>query len=1089
MIDLNRLFPEGYTSQGALQMLTLASPYFQEGNPGVNSEIGKALGVFEFPDGDMVPVFECETLEALSRQSRRTQYEAAVRITNKGLSAGFTSALFFFFDPSGAFKLSLISATYDGNQRLWNNPKRQSFSFLPQRPNKTFAKRFKRASVTSVNDLAEVFSIMQVTADFYKEFQDEFDALIDALVSSNPAHKREKLSDVALLLVIRTIFLGFIQEKRWLGQDGRFLQESLKRFMRGGVGNFYSDFLRILFLEALNTPRGTSFSGKANLDDEDYLEKGLTASPYLNGGLYRLKPGYDDLDIDFPNKGLERFFDFIFSYEFTVEENSPRDEDLQLNPEFLGIIFERIINKEDGAVYTPRTEVDLMTRLGILEWVKGQTEADSNQLVNLIFEDNRNSSEGSISPEDANELLEKLKTIRILDPAVGSGAFLVGMLHTLNSLESELLRISGRIETKTSFERQKEIIGSCLVGVEVREWAVWICQLRLWLAIFVDAPDDLKNSTEAILPALDFRVRQGDSLVQSTRPQKPSRMSARPANTKQASLLTKLAKQKADYYLGRAELTNKELQQLEREVRRLLLEDRLEGLAKEKAALESQGTYKLESLFDSESLDDSAETTLKIARVTSRINETRSELEDLDAMSNLVWEIEFADVFQEKNGFDIVIGNPPYIASTKIDDPLKRVPGAEYRELLALSVKAKYADFFIGGKVALGLRSDLYSYFYALSLALLNQSGVHIFICSNTWLDIQAGEWLRKLLIHEHDLLAVIDNSAAKSFERADVNTVITITKSTPKAIGTEVAFMSLQVPFSELESTRVIADQLSPNANTAPKTISAIKARLGPEGDYSDEFLHPEWSWGSEYLRTPSILRKITSAGQEKFSSLDEIAEVSGYVHDNNTGGEFPQTKFIKSVKDSTTVWLDEDSIGVRDFGVSQAASIRRVAQILIPRTFGNDHRILVNKGAVIGKEFYRVFLPDHLVDSVGIALNSTIGILQREVLASAGLGGGALKLAKESTSRFLVPNRRFELPRDSVISFLRRETMPIAIELGFETENWAGEQDLSRVPEDRLALDRALLSQIGLGDEELQELYVATARLVMQRDTKSRS
>ncbi len=1087
-INLGEIFPSGYSREGALRLLRSLSRDFSHSSNShdAQSPVSK-IGALSFPDGDVIPVFESLGQDALSKSVRRDQYQLATRISSRGLSDGYSSALFFFADSKGAFKLSLISSTYEGNTRQWNNPKRQSFSFQPGRGNKTFSKRIRSANIENARSLAELFSITQVTADFYQEFELEFEALVKSLEASNAGVSPKKLSDVSLLLVIRTIFLGFIQEKGWLGEDRRFLQESLNVHLKSGRGNYYRDFLKVLFLEALNTPSGTSFSGKRDISTENYLERGLTASPYLNGGLFRVKPGYDDLQIFYPDEAVNRFFEFIFSFEFTVEENSAKDEDLQLNPEFLGIIFERVINKEDGAVYTPRPEVALMSNLAILEWLDGKVEVDRGTLTSLVFEDRDFASPNLISKKVAGQILLKLSSIRVIDPAVGSGAFLVGMLQALNSLEGKLIEITGEDSTRSSFERQKEIIGMCLFGVEVREWAVWICQLRLWLAIFVDAPDDLMHSKTPILPALDFRVQSGDSLVQSSVKLHHEQLTGSKATAKQMTLLKRLAEQKADFYLGRAELDRSEVHRLEMEVRRELLRDHIAELQSELDRVQKSGSYKLESLFDEMSVDSSAQRNRQIEALQGGISLAEQDLLNVDNISTLVWDVEFADIFRDKQGFDIVIGNPPYIASGKIADPLGRFNDEEYKNQLGIALKERYPDFFIRDKVQLSKRSDLYSYFYGLSLAVLNPQGVHVFICSNTWLDIETGYWLKRLLSQEFDLRAVIDNTAAKSFERADVNTVITVVRSTPKPQSSKVVFTSIKVPFGDLHNAQIVAQQVDAKTSTSSETLDTTVVENS--GDSRIHSLSPSDNWGGMYLRTPQILKDIVQQAGKKLVGLGESCEIAGYVHDNLTGPAYPATHFIKTVKDSKSCWLDADSDGVRQFGVATSGKTRKIAQILIPRTFGLDHRILVNKGDVVGKEFYRVYTSPELINTYGVFLNSTFGILQREVLASAGLGGGALKLATDSVARFLVPSSRIDFRDELILEFLKRKTLPIAQELGFKNSVWEGAQDLKKVPADRLEVDRLIFASLGLDDATLPSLYQVTASMVKSRDDKARS
>jgi hypothetical protein len=252
----------------------------------------------------------------------------------------------------------------------------------------------------------------------------------------------------------------------------------------------------------------------------------LQMAPYLNGELFKRKQDVDDQRLWIPDSLIDDFFKFLFQYNFTVEENELYDEELELNPEFLGIIFERITNMDQGAVYTPRAEVDLMCRLALVKWLEQTTDIEKEDLCRLFFREagtgeayDEYQKQGDFSPYEIRKLIEQLESVTVCDPAAGSGAFEVGMLQVVEKvLENLYLRNNTPEDLKksapTPFERKKAIIAHSLYGVEVKRWAVWINHLRLWLTLFVDMYDDFQYSFEPLLPNLTFKVRTGDSLVQ-----------------------------------------------------------------------------------------------------------------------------------------------------------------------------------------------------------------------------------------------------------------------------------------------------------------------------------------------------------------------------------------------------------------------------------------------------------------------------------------------------------------------------------------------------------------------------------------------
>ena len=232
-----------------------------------------------------------------------------------------------------------------------------------------------------------------------------------------------------MLFIIRIIFLGFVQKKGWLGNNPKFLQHFLEEYQQtGAIDSFYKEWSNPLFFEALRSPPGCKVAyGHAPFCEE--TQTALQMAPYLNGELFKRKQGVDDQGCWIPDDLIVDFFDFIFQYNFTVEENDLYDEELELNPEFLGIIFERITNMDQGAVYTPRVEVDLMCRLALVKWLERTTRIDTKDLYHLFFReagigeanDEEHQKQGDFSPAEIRLLIEHLEKVAICDPAADRG--------------------------------------------------------------------------------------------------------------------------------------------------------------------------------------------------------------------------------------------------------------------------------------------------------------------------------------------------------------------------------------------------------------------------------------------------------------------------------------------------------------------------------------------------------------------------------------------------------------------------------------------------------------------------------------------
>lgn len=855
---------------------------------------GILLGEINFSVTEKILVVGFSCQHPLSeRLGKKAQYEKAKKILKFQQADG---GIFIFSDQRGDFRFSLVYPEAIGKRRLWSNFRRFTYFVSREFTNKTFLKQIGEKDFSKFNDIKAAFSVSAVTDLFYKEFFEIYDKVVASVRNKNNSISEESARDFVLLFSIRTVFLGFIQKKKWLGGDEKFIQNFFQEYKNGFIGKneFYARWLAPLFFEALNSPQGRKVA-YGNNDFSKEMEEKLQMAPYLNGGLFRKKVGYDDNGWVIPDQEVGDFFDFLFAHSFTIEENSLDDEDLQLNPEFLGIIFERLVNKADGAVYTPRPEVDLMCRLSLVKWLEKNLEnpVKADNLYELFFRESENEEDqkqGSFSKKEALEIAEKLANLSICDPAVGSGAFLVGMMQVLDEIETSLGNRFG-IEMRNVFERKKEIIKQSLYGVEVKEWAVWICQLRLWLSLFVDAPDELKNSSEPILPSLDFKVRQGDSLVQRIGSK------AFPVSGHNAALsksikdkITKLKKLKLEYFDNKSELKDWELRQRELGIYEEILSVEIKEKEDELKKLKNLKPTKLVSLFGEEeikqqSLELDKE---KIKSLEMEISELRAQKKALRSGGKpLVWSIEFAEVFAEKNGFDLIIGNPPYVRQEAIADPTGKIKDKkEYKNYLEEMVKLDFPDDF-PRKAKINAQSDLYTYFYIRGLRLLNPQGIHTFICSNSWLDVGYGVWLQNFLLKRCPVELIVDNHAKRSFEAADVNTIISIIHAPQKKVAENrlVKFVAFKKSFDEAIYTENMlaiekAEKVESNEifRVYPIAIKDLRETGTEYADNQQKTLGGKYvgdKWGGKFLRAPDIFFTILEKGKDKMVKLSDVAEV----------------------------------------------------------------------------------------------------------------------------------------------------------------------------------------------------------------------
>jgi len=1127
------------------------------------------LGLIELPGAQTVLVGVVHIQRELtSRSSKRIQYELGKRILKV---SNCNAGIFAFYDDTGRFRLSLITVAYTGTRRRFSTFRRYTFFVDPGLPNKTFVNQLSRADFSSLEKILEAFSLEAVSDAFYQEFKPKYDAIAETVQGTTDVKLKQ---DFALLFVIRTIFLGFVQKKGWLGGNPRFLQDFWQEYRNGGqpANTFYKEWLEPLFFEALNSPPGHKVAyGQAPFSKKTQIA--LQMAPYLNGELFKRKTGIDDQGLWIPDDLIGDFFGFLFQYNFTVEENELYDEELELNPEFLGIIFERLTNMEQGAVYTPRVEVDLMCRLALVKWLEQTTNIEKEDLYHLFFREagtgevyDEYQKQGDFSPSEIRALIEKLESVTVCDPAAGSGAFLVGMLQVL---DQTLENLYGRNNTPDDlkakapapFERKKAIIERSLYGVEVKRWAVWINHLRLWLTLFVDMPDNFKTSFTPLLPNLTFKVRAGDSLLQRIGGKTfPVQGHVNlPAHVRRK--IVELKKKKRDFFYNRS-LDERLIEKEELDVFRAILDAEIE---EQKSLLRRLLAPKPKQISllpqpEQQELDFASAVAAQRAKIESWIAELEAQKRSLKEERPFIWSIEFAEIFFDRGGFDIIIGNPPYVRQEEISDPNGRLSVRDYKDALLEMVLLDFPDYFAKSRAQTDQfrkgrkpdgRSDLYTYFYIRALRLLNPQGVHVFICSNSWLDVGYGAWLQEFFLRNAPLHLVIDNHAKRSFARADVNTVITVA-SAPRRVPENhvVRFVAFKQPFEDAvlsENLLAIEDAtgvLKTDAfRVSPITVGELLAEGSDNGKYVGD------KWGGKYLRAPDIFFTILEKGKGKLVRLGDIAEVRfgiktgandffyleplgpgsrpGLVRVRNGAGwegeieeEFLKP-VIKSPRECRTIVIRPEDLRYRIFMCHKSKKELKGTRALEYIEWGErqgyhrrpsckSRRFWWDVGdqrqpiALLFKAFNDKFLVPILAGEIkssdrfyavypntdgnwGVALNNTLVTLMTELNGRANLGEGALDNMTYEAAKNLIINPAL-LP--NTVPSIEILAQSIFTECGIDPESKVpiAEQEPHPLP-DRKALDDIVFDALGLTEKERKEVYRAVCQLVWERISRARS
>lgn len=564
-------------------------------------------------------------------------------------------------------------------------------------------------------DWARAFDVEKLTKDFFTNLSELFFDAMQAVEERLPDENERRL--FIQTLFNRLIFLRFVEKKGWLKWNGR--EDYLRALWEAGQDGtypFWPTRLNALF-GAVNHPQS---------DKIDEISKRLIGEvPYLNGGLFDEDHRFANPNIAIPGhvfEGLLGKDGLFYRYNFTVEESTPLDVQVAVDPEILGKIFEQLTistkRHDTGSYYTPREIVQFMCREALVGYLggKGISEEKARKLVYDHDDSDLTNQEGDLA-------FEALKQIKVVDPACGSGAYLLGMLQELYALFEKLRRegreFSPKDKAKEAHKRKLWIIENNLYGVDIQQFATNTAMLRLWLTLLVEDTDAQP------LPNLEYKIETGDSLLGPD-----------PSQPIDADLLPQLRQSGSFDFEGRGDV----LEEL-----RKLREEYQNAHGPEKNRTKTELEAKLSELRE---------------KVTGSPKKDPAKFD---------WRVEFFDVFLARPapygddpktmqpGFDVVLANPPY--GIKLDD----------------SVRNLYFD-----RQAEGAQSkDSYGIFLAQAIRLLRPGGTLCYIMSDTWRTIKSHLPLRRRLLAQTSVQHFID-LPTWIFD-ATVNTgILTLLKGTP---------------------------------------------------------------------------------------------------------------------------------------------------------------------------------------------------------------------------------------------------------------------------------------------------------------------
>ena len=713
----------------------------------------------------------------------------------------------------------------------------------------------------------EAFSVERVTRQFYKTYHDLFKHVLGVIREQNPGaiiqgsperripavgaeatdDERRALHAFTQRLLGRLLFLYFIQKKGWLEGREHYITELYESTVQAG-GNFYRDALEPLYFETLNTPvtPGT--------------KRGI---PYLNGSLFERE--YPDTTVfNLPNSLFDPrnagngagdpggILHVLNSFNFTVGESAALEQDISLDPEMLGKVFENLMEDEEakgsGTFYTPRSVVQFMAEETLTRYLHDHTGISQERLLNLVADD---SEAHDLTNAEAKQIIEALAQVRVLDPAVGTASMLVGFLNAMIRVRRSAEAKRGNHVTPGSpalADWKREYIQNCLYGVDIKHEAIEIARLRLWLSLVVDATDPEP------LPNLDYKLMAGDGLLETVDGEpfiKTQSMfvGGQGDVTAKADQIGKLHEQffhEQDH--ARKRELRAEIQQRERELFKLDVDDRIKNLDLELTALNRQ-------------IADGRQSDAVKNRLHKRHTALYENLEALMLQRKKVWDdkealpfflhnVHFSEVMKGRGGnggFDIVIGNPPYVS-------IGNMP-ADYKTAL----KNAFPEVASG-------RADLYVYFFQKGLNLLRDGGRLAFITPNKFMRAGYGENLRGLMSSKTRLEVLADFGDLPVFDATTYPLITVLQKADPDAQPVQM------LPERTLKAH--LADRLEGGVPAVREGLNAfhLNARELLKPLDRDALTGSEWTLDDP--RVLKLMEKLRAAGR----SLGEVVEGKFY-------------------------------------------------------------------------------------------------------------------------------------------------------------------------------------------------------------------
>lgn len=735
------------------------------------------IGHAELKNHEELLVFTCEyNKELTARSAKKQQFEIAKKVLKEDFKDG---AIFIFYDAQGNFRFSFIRRNYGKTgDKKYSTWKRYTYYVTPSETNRTFKERIDKCDYSSLDSIQEAFSVEKLTKQFYNELFAWYQwALSDEIGITYPNNTktsdddRNQLDEQVIRLITRLLFVWFIKQKKLVPEylfNIDELAKTLKDFDSNSLenGNYYNAILQNLFFATLNKEISEREFAKTKdrdiktrfryeemfeLSESEIIEY-FKPIPFLNGGLFECLDKQDADGNNYFLDGFSRnptksangnfrhrafipnclFFDeekgiipLLRRYNFTVEENAPNEVQVALDPELLGKVFENLLGafnpetketarKQSGSFYTPREIVEYMVNESLINYLQTKLPNLDEKDLRDLFENENPKSTFLKDSKQCKDIADQLKAIKILDPACGSGAFPMGILSKMVEVLEKLGATNESIH-----DLKLHLIEECIYGIDIQTIATQISKLRFFITLVVEQqtidlskPED--NYGVLTLPNLETKFVSANTLIG-------------------------IKKKKAGDFVNTL-FTDTAIDETKQELLNIRHEHFYAKTAGAKKRLREQDALlrdKLSKLLE-ENKDFAPDDALQLSQWNPYDQNTSSPFFDMEWMFGII------------DGFDVVIGNPPYVNVEKIDKSIK-------------SIIKNFTTAF--------QKYDLYVLFYEAGVDLLKENGVLSYITSNKFLSQGYGLKLRQLFL-KYKINRII-NFNYDVFEAATVRTCV----------------------------------------------------------------------------------------------------------------------------------------------------------------------------------------------------------------------------------------------------------------------------------------------------------------------------